>query len=94
MQAAPFLQEVAQQQKDEQSQELSAEQFTLRKEEERKALGAEIITIDKDYAAKTGASGYRPKVATWWAAFPLQLALSQPQPVHRPLQALLRSKYK
>ena len=67
MQAAPFLQEVAQQQKDEQRQELSAEQFTLKKEEERKALGAEIITIDKDYAAKTGASGsgYRPKVATW-----------------------------
>ena len=65
MQAAPFLQEVAQQHKDEQSQELSAEQFTLRKNEERKALGAEIITIDKDYAAGTGASGYRPKVATW-----------------------------
>ncbi len=65
MQAAPFLQEVAQQQKVEQKEELSAEQFTLRKEQERRALGAEVITIDRDYAEKTGASGYRPKVATW-----------------------------
>ena len=65
MQAAPFLQEVAQQQRVEQKEELSAEQFTLRKEQEKRALGAEIITIDRDYAEKTGASGYRPKVATW-----------------------------
>ena len=66
-QAAPFLQEVAQQQQDTDKQELSAEQFTLKKEEERKALGAEIITIDTDYASRIGASseGYKPKVATW-----------------------------
>ena len=66
-QAAPFLQEVAQQQQDIRKQDLSAEQFTLRKEEEKKALGAEIITIDTDYASKVGASseGYKPKVATW-----------------------------
>lgn len=67
MQAAPFLQEVAQQQKSEERQELSAEQFTIKKDEERKAVGAEIITIDKDYAARIGGSsaGYKPKVATW-----------------------------
>lgn len=59
------MQEVAQQQKVEQEVELSAEQFTLRKEQERRALGAEVITIDRDYAEKTGASGYKPKVATW-----------------------------
>ena len=65
MQAAPFLEEVAEQQRDEQKEELSAEQFTLRKEQERRALGAEIITIDRGYAETNAASGYRPKVATW-----------------------------
>lgn len=65
MQAAPFLQKVAQQQRDEKKEELSAEQFTLRKDQERRALGAEVITIDRDYAERTGGSGYRPKVATW-----------------------------
>eukprot|EP01025_Chloroclados_australasicus_P036251 TRINITY_DN3691_c0_g1_i1.p1 TRINITY_DN3691_c0_g1~~TRINITY_DN3691_c0_g1_i1.p1 ORF type:complete len:450 (-),score=35.71 TRINITY_DN3691_c0_g1_i1:266-1486(-) len=35
---------------------LRAEQFTIQKEERRKKLGAEIISIDKSY---------KPKVATW-----------------------------
>ena len=67
IQAAPFLEEVAQQQQDTNKRDLSAEQFSIRKEEEKKALGAEIITIDTDYASKVGASprGYKPKVATW-----------------------------
>ncbi len=58
---------MAQQQQDTEKQELSAEQLTLRKEEEKKALGAEIITIDTNYASQMGASsgGYKPKVATW-----------------------------
>ncbi|CAL5221509.1 g3713 [Coccomyxa viridis] len=75
-QAAPFLQEVAQQQKVKQEVELSAEQFTLRKEQERRALGAEVITIDRDYAEKTGASGYKPKVATW-GVFPRPANISK-----------------
>ena len=65
MQAAPFLGEVVHQPRNEQKEELSAEQFTLRKEQERRALGAEIITVDTDYAATSAAPGYRPKVATW-----------------------------
>ena len=59
------MQEVAQHQREEKEEELSAQQFTIRKEQERRALGAEVLTLDRDYAETSGGSGYRPKVATW-----------------------------
>jgi hypothetical protein len=50
LQAAPFLREVME--KDEgnaPARELSAEQFTLAKEQERRARGAEIITAEASF---------------------------------------------
>jgi hypothetical protein len=56
---------------------MSMEQFTLKKEAEMKARGAEIITIGG--ATATGdekAGGYRPKVSTW-GVFPRPQNISQ-----------------
>lgn len=40
--------------------------FTLRKEEEMKARGVEMITRDRTYdPQKEQAAGYKPKVSTW-----------------------------
>lgn len=55
---------------------LSMEQFTLRKEAEMKARGAEVITIDGQASADGTESGYRPKVATW-GVFPRPQNISE-----------------
>lgn len=52
------------------SQELSAEQFTLAKEKEMRARGAEIITAEGTIQSVADSNApadtaYRPKVATW-----------------------------
>lgn len=83
IQAAPFLRQVMQQDVSSSgsSAELSAEQFTLAKEKERRARGAEIITVDQNYQS-SGAGGagpdgaYRPKVATW-GVFPRPANISR-----------------
>ena len=41
------------------AQELSAEQFTLAKEQEKRARGAEIITADAGYQVKGGSSAWQ-----------------------------------
>jgi hypothetical protein len=55
---------------------MSMEQFTLKKEAEMKARGAEIITRDGQASAADGSSGYRPKVATW-GVFPRPQNISE-----------------
>jgi hypothetical protein len=55
---------------------MSMEQFTLRKEAEMKARGAEIITIDGIVSASDTEVEYRPKVATW-GVFPRPQNISE-----------------
>lgn len=55
---------------------ISMEQFTLKKEAEMKARGAEIITIDGRASASSTDAEYRPKVATW-GVFPRPQNISE-----------------
>eukprot|EP00884_Botryococcus_braunii_P017250 jgi/Botrbrau1/4208/Bobra.0044s0012.2 len=55
---------------------MSMEQFTLKKEAEMKARGAEIITIDGKASASSTEVEYRPKVATW-GVFPRPQNISE-----------------
>ncbi len=61
---------------------LSPEQFTLRREAERRSRGADLITVDAPRegaaagAAAAGQAAYRPKVATW-GVFPRPANISR-----------------
>jgi hypothetical protein len=93
LQAAPFLRQIVQREgaagassssgSSAAPQELSAEQFTLAKEQQMRERGAEIITVDGGYQAGKADGGsravdtaYRPKVATW-GVFPRPANISQ-----------------
>ena len=105
LQAAPFLRQVVQREQSSSaasttgssssssspSQDLSAEQFTLAKEQQMRQRGAEIITANGSYQAQVDNSSsssssssrpaadgeaYRPKVATW-GVFPRPANISK-----------------
>lgn len=74
--AASYLAKVAQSKSD--AAGLRPEMFTIKKEEEMKARGAEMITRDRTYdpQKEPPAPAYKPKVSTW-GVFPRPADISK-----------------